>query len=242
LAFVNINKPPVNSFDYEVVQQLSVTLDKLAGDGDIHVIILTGTEETFATGVDVKSLDQKITKEVVLQVAEVQRKIEDSLCPVIAAINCDAVGGGCGLAMTCDIRIASEKAKFGQPGLAEGFMPGGGETQRLSRLVGKSKAMELILTSEIIDAKEACRIGLVNQVVPHERLMVIVKEMAQNLAHKGPIALRYAKEAIHKGMDMTLEQGLRLEADLYFLLHTTKDRTEGIKAHHEKRVPHFEGK
>jgi enoyl-CoA hydratase/carnithine racemase len=161
---------------------------------------------------------------------------------VIAAINGDATGQGLELALACDIRVATEASHFGLPHIKKGLIPWDGGTQRLSRLVGSGKTLEMILTGEMIDAQEALRIGLVNKVVPREELMKAVTGLAQEMASKGPIALRYAKEAIHKGMDLTLEQGLRLEADLYLLLHTTKDRSEGIKAFREKKVPRFEGR
>ena len=162
--------------------------------------------------------------------------------PVIAAISGDAIGQELELALACDIRIGSETSRFGLTQVKFGLMPWDGGTQRLSRLVGKGKALEMILTGEVIDAQEALRIGLVNKVVPKKDLMEVAMKMAQEMASKGPIALRYTKEAIYKGMDMTLEQGLRLEADLYLLIHTSKDRTEGIQAFREKRKPKFEGK
>ena len=162
--------------------------------------------------------------------------------PVIAAINGDAIGQALELVLACDIRVASEVSHFGLPYIIAGMIPWDGGTQRLPRLVGKGKAIEMILTGEIINAHEAHRIGLVNKIVPAKDLMTTVIDIAQEMASKGPIALKHAKEAILKGMDLTLEQGLRLEADLYFLLHTTSDRTEGIKAFQEKRHPQFKGR
>ena len=162
--------------------------------------------------------------------------------PIIAAINADAIAQGLELALACDIRIASETSCFGMSHIKSGLIPWDGGTQRLSRLVGKGKAPEMILTGEIIDAQEALRIGLVNKVVSKKELMDVAVKVAQEMASKGSIALRYIKEAIYKGMDMSLEQGLRLEADLYLLIHTSKDRTEGIQAFREKRAPQFEGK
>ena len=162
--------------------------------------------------------------------------------PVIAAINGDALGEGLELALSCDIRLASDKARFGFPQVASGLIPMNGGTQRLPRLIGKGKALELILTAETIDAEEAFEIGLVSKVIPQEKLASEAETLAQNIASKAPISLRYVKEAVNKGMDLTLEQGLRLEADLYFLLHTTADRMEGIRAFLEKRPPKFKGK
>jgi enoyl-CoA hydratase/carnithine racemase len=162
--------------------------------------------------------------------------------PVIAAMRGNVLGQGLELVLACDIRIAEEKSRFGFPHIRAGLIPWDGGTQRFSRVVGKGKALEMILTGEIIDVQEAYRIGLVNTVTPSGQLMTIVIKMAQEMASKGPIALRYTKEAIYKGMDLTLEQGLRLEADLYLLLHTTQDRTEGIQAFQEKKIPKFEGR
>jgi enoyl-CoA hydratase/carnithine racemase len=152
------------------------------------------------------------------------------------------VGQGLELALSCDIRLASDKAKFGFPQVANGLIPMGGGTQRLPRIVGKGKALELILTAETISAQEALEIGLVNKVVAKEELTVEAAAMARTMTTKGTLALRYAKEAVNKGLDLTLEQGLHLEADLYFLLHTTEDRTDGIRAFLEKKSPHFRGR
>jgi enoyl-CoA hydratase/carnithine racemase len=161
--------------------------------------------------------------------------------PVIAAINGEAIGPGLELALSCDLRIASDEARFGLPQLSQGFIPWDGGSQRLPRIVGRARALELLLTSRTIDAVEALRIGLVNKVVPAKALLPESQALARQLAAKGPIALRYAKEAVNKGLDLTLEQGLRLEADLYFLLHTTADRIEGVRAFLEKRPPRFRG-
>jgi enoyl-CoA hydratase/carnithine racemase len=166
---------------------------------------------------------------------------EEVNIPIIAAIHGDALGQGLELALACDLRICTETAHFAMNHLTYGDIPRDGGTQRLSRVVGRGKAMEMILTGEVINAQEAHRIGLVHRVVPEDELLPAAMDMARNMATKSPIAVRYVKEAIHKGLDLTLAQGLRLEADLYFLLHTTKDRTEGIRAFQEKRSPRFEG-
>jgi enoyl-CoA hydratase/carnithine racemase len=162
--------------------------------------------------------------------------------PVIAAINGDALGLGLEIALSCDIRLASAKARFTMPQVPKGLIPTDGGTQRLPRIIGRGKALELLLTAETITAAEALAIGLVSKVVPADVLAGEVANLAETIAAKGPIALRYLKEAVLKGLDMTLEQGLKLEADLYFLLHTTSDRTEGIKSFLEKRKPKYKGK
>ena len=194
-------------------------------------VILTGSDEkSFATeGEQVK----------LWPLAEPIAKHDKT---IMAAIEGDAIGQGLEVALACDIRIASETSRFGIPHIKRGFIPWDGGTQRLSRLVGKGKALEMILTGEVIEAQEALRIGLVHRVVPKKDIIEITMKMAKEMASKGPVALRYTKEAVYKGMDMTLEQGLRLEADLYLLIHTTKDRTEGIQAFREKRMAKFDGR
>ena len=216
---------------------------EIAWDDEIRVILLSGFAQTpFCMGKgsnDAVSKARKRQGSQPLSIAEPVARLE---CPVIAAIDGDAIGQGLELALACDMRIAAEAAHFGLPHITKGLIPWDGGTQRLSRLIGKAKAMEMILTGEIIDANEAHRIGLANTVVPPGELMASGMDMAREMASKGPIALRYAKEAIHKGMDLTLEQGLRLEADLYLLIHTTRDRTEGITSFREKKTPRFEGR
>jgi enoyl-CoA hydratase/carnithine racemase len=161
--------------------------------------------------------------------------------PVIIGIRGDALGPGLEMALACDVRIASETSRFGLCQVKAGLMPWDGGTQRLSRTVGKAKALEMILTGELIDAQEASRIGLVSRIVPPGKVTAAVMELAKKMASKSPVSMEYCKEAIIKGMDLTLEQGIRLEADLYFLMHTTHDRKEGIKAFQENRKPKFKG-
>jgi enoyl-CoA hydratase/carnithine racemase len=192
------------------------------GEGDLSVIL-----EDLEPGSDRPSIAEPIAK---LDL------------PVIAAIHRDAIGQGLELALACDIRVSAESSCFGFPHIQRGFIPCDGGTQRLSRLVGRAKALEMIFTGERIEAQEALRIGLVNRVESSGDLMPAVLKMAKEMSSKAPLALKYAKETIYKGMDLTLEQGLHLESDLYLLLHTTRDRVEGISAFREKRTPRFEGK
>ena len=232
--------------DHEEMGQLVDELAQLCAeidlDDEIRVVILTSSrEKSFSIGIDLIGGISR-TNEEVQQFFSFAEPITILYRPVIAVIYGEAIGKGLELALACDIRIASETSHFGLPHIKTGLIPWDGGTQRLARLVGRGKALEMILTGEAIDAQEAFRIGLVNRVVPTGELMEVAMKMAQEMAPKGPISLRYAKESIYKGMDMTLEQGLRLEADLYLLLHTTKDRTEGIQAFREKRPPKFEGK
>jgi enoyl-CoA hydratase/carnithine racemase len=212
-------------------------------DEEIRVIILTGVDEkSFIIEPGLCGEALGFSKEAQTWLCSVAEPIARLDKPVIAAINGDAIGQGLEIALACDIRIALGTSRFGLPQIKNGAMPWDGGTQRLTRLVGRGKALEMILGGETIGAGEAQRIGLVSQVVPSNELMVVAMKLAREMASKGSIALRYTKEAVYQGMDLTLEQGLRLEADLYFLIHTTKDREEGIKAFREKKTPKFEGK
>jgi enoyl-CoA hydratase/carnithine racemase len=222
---------PVNN-QLKLVQlsdELNELCDRITWDEEIRVVILSGTGEMFP------SLEKEPLFSSIADHYQTDK-------PVIIAMDGNVVGQGLELALACDIRIAAEESCFGLPHVKAGLIPWDGGTQRLTRLVGKGKALEMILTGEIIDVQEAYRIGLINKIVPSEHLMITVSEMAQEMASKAPIALRYTKEAISKGMEMTLEQGLRLEADLYLLLHTTQDRTDGIQAFRGKKIPKFEGR
>jgi len=214
----------------------------IAWDEEVRVIVFTGSGEksfSFDAGVNRTVSGTSEEEEIkFLSIAEPIAKIDR---PVVAAIQGDALGQGLEMALACDLRIAAETSRFGLPQIKAGLIPWNGGTQRLTRLVGRGKALEMILTGETIDAREAYRVGLVNKVVPPKDLMSTVMGVAREMASKGSIALRYTKEAVYQGMDLALEQGLLLEADLYLLIHTTKDRTEGIKAFREKRVPKFEG-
>ena len=220
--------------------ELSEVCDKVGLDEEVCVVVISDTGENAFLGE--KGLMRTVSMGRGTESQSFAEPISKLDRPVIAAISGDAIGQGLELALACDIRIASETSCFGMSHIKSGLIPWDGGTQRLSRLVGRGKALEMILTGEVIGAQEALRIGLVNKVVAKEDLMEVTMKMAQEMASKGPIALRYTKEAIYKGMDMTLEQGLRQEADLYLLIHTSKDRTEGIQAFREKRTPKFEGK
>ena len=230
----------------EKIAQLSDELFDLCSEAiqedEIWVVLIAGTkEDSLAMSRDWAKSAVKGDKKKATQLSSIADPISKIDRPVIVAIHGDAIGQGLELALACDLRIAGETSHFGFPFIQAGLIPWDGGTQRLSRLVGRGRALEMILTGRLIDAQEAQRIGLVNRIVPPQRLLTVARGIAKEMAAKGPIALRYAKEAIHQGMDLTLRQGLRLEADLYFLLHTSRDRTEGIRAFREKRVPHFRG-
>lgn len=235
VATVTLNRPQAgNNLNLELDQELSQVCRWINQDDDVYVAIISGAgAKAFCKGGEVEKPGAVYS--AVAAVAAIEK-------PVIAAINGDALGVGLELALGCDIRLASDKAKFGFPEVAKGLIPADGGTQRLPRVVGRGKALEMILTAGAITAKEALEIGLVSRIVPGKELIPEVEALARDVALKGPIALKFIKEAVNKGLDLTLEQGLRLEADLYFLLHTTKDRTEGITAFLEKRPPKFKSK
>lgn len=233
IANIILNRPKEgNVIDEDMAQELDEICRLLNGDDDVYVVTMTGAGEVFCRGGDVDF--EGLSTRPAGAIAGLDR-------PVIAAVNGDAFGEGLELALAGDIRLASDKARFGLTQLAQGLIPIDGGTQRLPRIVGRGKALELILTADTITAGEALEIGLVSRVVPAEKLVGETAQLAETIAAKGPIALRYLKEAVNKGMDMSMEQGLRLEADLYFLLHTTADRTEGIKSFLEKRTPEYKG-
>jgi enoyl-CoA hydratase/carnithine racemase len=250
VAVITLNSPQHgNLISALLAQQLLDVCLQISQNNEIYLVVITGSGDKFCTG---NELEYYTGSGLTLQAAfeklkdgDVRYEIASAIAlidrPVIAAINGDALGQGLEIALACDIRYAGEKARFGFPGTVSGLMPMDGGTQRLPRLIGKGKAMEMILNGEIIDAHEALNIGLVSQVMPSDELMAKTMSFALAMAAKAPIAMRYVKEAVNKGMDLTLDQGVRLEADLYFLIHTTADRTEGIKAFQEKRTPKFKG-
>jgi len=217
--------------------------DVIREDEKIRVVIVTDAgERSFSMEADTVGPSLKGDEELITRSGSLSAPIAELDMPTVAAIQGDAIGQGLELVLACDVRIAAETAHFGFPEIKKGLIPRDGGTQRLVRLVGRGKAIEMILTGEVINAQEALRIGLLNKVVPSDSLMAVALKMAQEIGLKAPIALRYVKEAIYKGMDMTLEQGLRLEADLYLLLHATEDRTKGIEAFREKKPLRFEGR
>jgi len=231
VAWITLDRPEAqNRITQVMVEELEGICDKINQDSSIYVVILTGSGSVFCAGAEGGN--------PVGAAAAIAR-----VCPpVIAAINGDALGPGLELALAGDIRLAAGHARLGLPQVASGLIPVDGGTQRLARIVGRGKALELTLTASIITASEALEIGLVSKVVPGEKLMADAETLALDLASKAPVALRFIKETVNKGLDLTLDQGLRLEADLYFLLHTTADRTEGVTAFLQKRPPRFTGK
>lgn len=251
LAFITLNRPEAgNALDLDMMAALHQASLDINRDPEVRVVVITGAgDAAFCSGEDPAPLYKSGSTETPSpdpltdfalrhNAAEVISRIE---CPVIAAVNGDALGAGLALALASDLRIASAQASFGAGDFANACLLANGLTQMLPRVIGRGKAMELLLTGESISASEALAIGLVHRVVPQQDVSPEAARMAEDMAAKAPIALRYAKEAVNKGVDLTLEQALRLECDLYMLLHTTRDRTEGIEAFRQKRKPTFKG-
>jgi enoyl-CoA hydratase len=243
-AILQINRPEVlNALNVALMTELVDTLETLDKDDGVRCMILTGNEKAFAAGADIKEMADASAMEMLTrdQFARWDR-IRKVKKPIIAAVSGFALGGGCELAMTCDMVIASETARFGQPEINIGVMPGAGGTQRLTRAVGKVKAMELVLTGRMITADEALRWGLINRVVPVEQYLEEAKAWAREIAAKPPVAVRLAKEAVLKSFDTTMEGGLEFERKNFYLLFASDDQKEGMKAFSEKRAPAWKGK
>ena len=242
IAVITFNRPEaMNALNNQTRAEFREAIADVAADDGVKVLILTGSGKAFVAGSDIKEFSKTTPYGAhnIVRLGELVEKLEK---PVIAAVNGFCLGGGCEIAMGCDIIIASDKAKFGQPEINLGIIPGGGGTQRLPRLVGACRAKELIFTGDIIRAEEADRIGLVNRVVPLEELMPTAKEMAKKIAAKSAAALKLAKTSINRGMQTDLESGLKYEYELYSLSLTLEDKAEGVNAFLEKRPPKFVGR
>ena len=249
VVFLTLNRPQQgNLLNLELANELGDACRQINEDDGVWAVVLAGAGDAFCRGSDLSQLYAAAGEAISaarlreLNPAAVASQAMAAVnCPVIAAISGAALGAGLELALCCDIRIAAENAQFGFPEASQGLIPGGGGTQRLPRIVGRGKAAEMLLAAESIDAAEAYRVGLVSEVVTAGELLGRAEELAWKIAALGPIALRYTKEALNKGLELPLEQGLRLEADLSLLLHTTRDRAEGIAAFLQKRRAQFEG-
>jgi enoyl-CoA hydratase/carnithine racemase len=247
IAYVTINRPKVlNALNMATMEELRAAFHDIKTDVTIRVVILTGAgEKAFIAGADISELAQQdavSAKQYAHRGQSVLNLIENLGKPVIACINGFALGGGCELAMACTMRVASENAKLGQPEVKLGILPGYGGTQRLSRLVGKGIAMQHVLTGEMISAQEAHRVGLVNEVVAAPELIPRAEAIAAKIIANAPLAVQYAMEAVNKGMEMTLAQGLFLEATLFGVCCATEDKREGTAGFLEKRPVQFKGK
>jgi len=246
VATITLNRPNVhNAMNEKMREELTACFSELAQSPDARAIVVTGAgERAFSAGADIREF---VTPQVPVKYRDARRRVDFRAAmdrcgqPIIAAINGFALGGGLELALACDIRIAGEDSQLGLTEVNLAIIPGGGGTQRLPRLVGRGKALEMILTGARVDAREALRIGLVERVVPTAEVHTSAQALAKMLAERAPVAMRYAKEAVVKGLGMSLEDGLRLENDLSTLLRTTEDRLEGAKAFLEKRKPRFTG-
>lgn len=243
IGILTINRPKaLNALNSQTLNELDAAIDIIKEDEEIHLLIITGEGRGFVAGADLnemKDMDIFQARAFGEKGLNLFRKIELMEKPVIAAINGFALGGGCELAMCCDIRVASKEAKFGQPEVGLGIIPGFAGTQRLPRLVGLGKAKELIFTADTIDAEEAYRIGLVNRVVSGENLMIEALNMANKIVSKGQIAIRFAKTAINMGIETDIETGMNIERDLFGLCFATEDQKEGVAAFMEKRKPSY---
>ncbi len=247
IAYVTVNRPKVlNALNMATMEDLRGAFHDIKNDDTIRVVILTGSgEKAFIAGADIGELaknDAVMAKAYTHKGQSVLNLIENLGKPVIACINGFALGGGCEIAMACTMRLASENAKFGQPEVKLGIIPGYGGTQRLPRLVGKGIAMQLVLAGEMISAQEAHRIGLVNEVTAAGDLIPRAEATAQKIIANAPLAVQYAMEAVNKGMEMTLAEGLYLEAVLFAVACATEDKKEGTTAFLEKRAAQFKGK
>ncbi len=246
IATLTVNRPDkLNALNAAVMAELGEAIDEIVRRDDIAGVILTGAGRAFVAGADISELATQnplSAKQRALTGQAVFTRFSRSPKPVIAAVNGFALGGGCELAMACHLRLASEHAKFGQPEVKLGIVPGYGGTQRLARLVGRGRALQLLLTGETIDANEAFRIGLVNRVVPAGELLPAAKAMLEQMLANGPLALALCIEAVDRGLEMPLAEALMLEANHFGLLASTSDMSEGMRAFLEKRAPAFSGK
>ena len=244
IAVATINRPKaLNALNSQVLEDIDQLVEQVKADDEIRALVITGSgEKAFVAGADIGEMSTLTKAEGEAfgkKGNDVFRKLETLPVPTIAAVNGFALGGGCELTLACDLRIASDRAKFGLPEVTLGIIPGGGGTQRLPRLIGVARAKELIFTGGVIDAKEADRIGLVNRVVPHDDLMDTCRSLAKTIAQNAGYAVSLAKEAINASGDTDLKNGLRREADLLGLAFATHDKQEGMTAFLERRKPEF---
>jgi len=247
IAYVTLNRPKVmNALNQAVFAELKAVFEDVREDADVQAVILTGAgDKAFAAGADISEMSNytAVQAEAATRRAqEVTELIENLGKPVIAAVNGFALGGGCELTLACTIRIAAEGAKFGQPEVKIGVMPGAGGTQRLPRLVGKGRALQLILSGETINAQEAYRIGLVNEVVPIANLIARAEAVLNQIISNAPLGVRHSIEAVNKGLDESLAEGLLLEAAMFAICAGSEDKKEGTSAFLAKRAPKFQGR
>jgi len=247
VAVVRLNRiDKHNAISRQLSEELIATLDALEADDDVRVIILTGAgEKSFVAGADISELAEQTAitaRPLALRGQRLMNTVESCPKPVVAAVNGYALGGGCELALACHIRTASDNAQFGLPEVTLGIIPGYGGTQRLPRIVGKGRALELILSAQKVGAEEALRIGLVNRIHPQPQLLAETEKLVRRILATGPVAVRFALDAVNHGSDMPLQDGLNFEATFFGLLAGTDDCREGMRAFLEKRPARFTGK
>ncbi len=246
VAWITLNRPDVlNAQNNQLRPDVMAALDEARLDDDVYIIVLTGAGRAFSAGADISEflkmhpVDCVKDFHGVRRFYEVMRQIPK---PIIAMVNGYALGGGCEAIMACDIVIASEKAKFGQPEVKIGIIPGGSGTQMLPRLIGEKRAKELIMTGDFITAQEAFQMGMINKVVPAEKLLEATQEMVAKLKAQSPVTLKFCKMAVNKSLEMSLSEGIRAEQDIFALCFATEDQKEGARAFLEKRKPNYTGK
>lgn len=246
VATITLDRPEKrNALNARVRQELIAALDALESDDAARVLVITGAgDKAFVAGADIGEFAERtpLEQRAAMEGRRAFTVLADFPKPTIASINGFALGGGCELALACDLRIAARSARLGQPEVNLGILPGGGGTQRLPRLVGMGRAMKLMLTGQLINAEEAERIGLVDEVVDDDALRERTRELARSIARHSPVALKLIKQAVRASAEMTLAAGLALERELFITAFSSDDRTEGVAAFLEKRTPHFEGR
>jgi enoyl-CoA hydratase/carnithine racemase len=244
VAVLRLNRPEArNALSAEMMEQIASELERLDPDPEVRCIVIAGSDEVFAAGADIRAMSERSFAEALRHpAASFWRRLAAIKTPMIAAVSGYALGGGCELALACDMIVASDTALFGQPEITLGIIPGGGGTQRLARVIGKQRAMEYVLTGRRFDAGMAMRWGLVNQVVGKGLWLTEAVELARTVAERPPIAARLAKQAVLAADETTLSAGLENERRLYELAMATEDRVEGMQAFLEKREPKFEGR
>jgi enoyl-CoA hydratase/carnithine racemase len=244
VGVVTLDRPEArNALSPQLMAELAEAIDELDAAAEVRCIVLTGSDEVFAAGADIKAMAERAFEDVLkASTMPFWRRVAACRTPLIAAVSGFALGGGCELALLCDMIVASETAEFGQPEITLGIIPGGGGTQRLARVMGKQRAMELVLTGRRMDANEAFRLGIVNKVAPKDRWLEEAIALANVVARRPPLAAALAKQAVLAADEMALDAGLAHERRLYELAMATEDRVEGMRAFIEKRRPEFRGR
>ncbi len=244
VATITLNRPKaLNALSSDLMNELADALEGFDADDEVRCVVLTGSERVFAAGGDIKQMSDSTAADMVKRESPSPwKRVAKTRKPIVAAVSGYALGGGCELALSCDMMVASETAQFGQPEIDLGIIPGAGGTQRLTHAIGKARAMELILTGRRMDANEAFEAGMVTKVAPADRYLEEAKELARTIASKAPLAAQLAKDAVLKAYDGTLDAGLDYERRNFLVLFSTEDKEEGMAAFKEKRAPDFKGK